>query len=481
MPKLTHPLTKRIVDQLAPAEKDIFAWEGGDGAVKGLGCKVTPAGRKVFVFQYDDAGGRSRRITLGTFGAITVEQARAQARQHAAGAAAARNDPKALDPVRAREAARANAQAAAAAPTVAELFDRFLADCERRRVKDTTLAEYRRVLGVTEVRLGPDKGSPRVGVLRAALGAKRVSDVARRDVKTLHNAHSATPTMANRYVTLLSSVFAFAKAEELREPHSNPCEHVKRYKLTPKRQLLRDEEYRALGAALAAAATTGLPSSPARQARSRGMSAARRASLTGRTRGPYVRAAERAATPQNPVAVAVLRFLALSGWRSSEATGLRWDELDISRSAATLADTKTGRSARPLGTAALGVLIDLRGREDYPANTPYVFPGADPARPLTEVDHVWDAVRHAAGLKITLHGLRHAYTTTARYLGYGDHVIAQLVGHVLSATQTSRYGSVHELQVREAAERVAREIAGMLDAPCPATRVPGLLKDSPGP
>ena len=46
-------------------------------------------------------------------------------------------------------------------------------------------------------------------------------------------------------------------------------------------------------------------------------------------------------------AVAAARFLALTGWRSGEALGLRWAELDLARRTATLADTKTGRSDPP--------------------------------------------------------------------------------------------------------------------------------------
>src|SRR6185436_18172196 len=102
MPTLTKPLTKRVVDSLPCPATRTFHWEGGNGAVKGFGIKVDPSGRKVFVFQYDDAGGRTRRLTIGAHGALTVEQARDRARQHAADAAAARNNPATLDPARAR-------------------------------------------------------------------------------------------------------------------------------------------------------------------------------------------------------------------------------------------------------------------------------------------------------------------------------------------------------------------------------------------
>src|SRR4051812_9601791 len=101
MPPLNRPFTKRIVDALPRPDKRTIYWEGGDGAVKGFGCKVEPTGRKVFIYQYDDAIGGSQRLTMGVFGAVTLDQARAKALQHAANAAAARTDPRVIDPARA--------------------------------------------------------------------------------------------------------------------------------------------------------------------------------------------------------------------------------------------------------------------------------------------------------------------------------------------------------------------------------------------
>src|SRR4051812_31303104 len=66
--------------------------------------------------------------------------------------------------------------------------------------------------------------------------------------------------------------------------------------------------------------------------------------------GSSLRAAE--AEQVWPAAVAAARFLALTGWRTGEALELRWCDLDIDRCTATLPDTKTGRSMRPLSQAA---------------------------------------------------------------------------------------------------------------------------------
>src|SRR5262245_18113169 len=90
MPTLAKPLTKRQIDA-TPADptRDFVLWDGGDGAIKGFGIRLRPSGRRTFIFQYDVAG-RARRVTLGDFGVLTVEQARDAARTCAADAKAAK-------------------------------------------------------------------------------------------------------------------------------------------------------------------------------------------------------------------------------------------------------------------------------------------------------------------------------------------------------------------------------------------------------
>ena len=61
-----------------------------------------------------------------------------------------------------------------------------------------------------------------------------------------------------------------------------------------------------------------------------------------------------------PAAVAAARFLALTGWRSGEALGLRRAEVDLARRTARLADTKTGLSIRPLSHPACNAAPQLR-------------------------------------------------------------------------------------------------------------------------
>ncbi|RUT96492.1 integrase, partial [Mesorhizobium sp. M7A.T.Ca.TU.009.01.3.2] len=54
----------------------------------------------------------------------------------------------------------------------------------------------------------------------------------------------------------------------------------------------------------------------------------------------------------HPYALSIIKLLCLTGCRIGEIAGLRWAELDISLSCLRLADTKTGKSLRPIGGAA---------------------------------------------------------------------------------------------------------------------------------
>lgn len=71
-------LTKRLVESATTADRDVILL---DSEVRGFGCKITPARRRVYFLYYRTASGQRRRPTIGYHGAITVDQARAIARQ----------------------------------------------------------------------------------------------------------------------------------------------------------------------------------------------------------------------------------------------------------------------------------------------------------------------------------------------------------------------------------------------------------------
>jgi integrase len=73
-------LTKGVIDRFPTPVKEVVYW---DTACPGFGVKVTPAGRKVFVVLYrtGGAGSRLRKYTIGTYGRVTLHQARVAAQK----------------------------------------------------------------------------------------------------------------------------------------------------------------------------------------------------------------------------------------------------------------------------------------------------------------------------------------------------------------------------------------------------------------
>lgn len=76
----TLKLTKSSINALEPLSREQVYW---DSNLSGFGVKVTPAGRKVFVVLYRVLGGQSRlrKYTIGPYGRVTLQQARAAAQR----------------------------------------------------------------------------------------------------------------------------------------------------------------------------------------------------------------------------------------------------------------------------------------------------------------------------------------------------------------------------------------------------------------
>jgi len=219
-------LTKTSVEAIKPGKKDIYAW---DDRIAGFGCKVTPAGLRVYVFKYR-FGGVQRWMTLGRHGGdLTAEQARTRAIR-ARGDIANGKDP----------AAERDAQGGV--PTIAQFGDRFIAEYAIPHKKPRSVQEDRRNF---KRHLVP------------ALGRLKVSALSRQDVLRLHNAMRATPPTANRTLALLSKMLNVAEAWGLRPANSNPCRGVKKFPEKSREGFLSTEKMMRLGAALETAEREG--------------------------------------------------------------------------------------------------------------------------------------------------------------------------------------------------------------------------------
>ena len=158
---------------------------------------------------------------------------------------------------------------------------------------------------------------------------------------------------------------------------------------------------------------------------------------------------------ENPVCVAAVRLLVLTGCRPVEIRCLRWCEVRPDR--LTLIDAKTGPRHVLLGEAARELLDDLAET----ASGERVFPGGNGNGPLSTNDLwvSWTKVRDAAGIvaDARLQDLRHAHAFHVVMTGESLHVAGRLLGHRRAST-TNRYVHLDDATLSQAAERVAAEI-----------------------
>lgn len=190
-------LSKSIIDAARPGRADYFLW---DDKLAGFGLKVTPAGGKVYVFQYRvarpgfAASTPAKRYTIGKHGALTPDQARKRAKELAA-IVAGGEDPKVLEArqLQAEDEARAlqeRARQLADELLFSRLADQWLDDYEnvkRRRRSSVALAEL-----VVRKHLKP------------VLGKTAAPNITRNDLQLILDAVPKSQTAMRR------SVYAYA-------------------------------------------------------------------------------------------------------------------------------------------------------------------------------------------------------------------------------------------------------------------------------
>lgn len=458
-------LTKRTVDALAPTGAEYFAW---DVDLPGFGVRVRESGAKSYVVKYRAGTGRSaptRRLTIGTVGKLTPEEARRLAKSKLAAVAMG------ADPAGERAKQRAEL-------TIAALADLYLEEgCETKK-PSTVLNDKSRI----ERHIKPLLGAKRVGAIITADVERAIRDVAAgrtaTDVKTGKQGRSIVTGgkgAANQVAALLSAIFTFAVARKMRP--DNPAGGVKKYRTVKGERFLTSEELERLGAAIREAETDGIPwePDPAKKTKHAPKDANRRTNI-----GPHVAAA--------------LRLLVLTGARLREILHLRWEHVDLERGLLLLPDSKTGRKTIILNAPASAVLAAL------PRVGGYVVPGeprkprrraaegqegpVEPGshlrrgetaetieKPRADLKRPWELVSKRAGLSgVRLHDLRHTNASIGAGAGLGLPIIGKLLGHSQAST-TARYAHLDNDPLRKAADRIGGEIArAMGDTPSPKDR-----------
>jgi integrase len=163
-----------------------------------------------------------------------------------------------------------------------------------------------------------------------------------------------------------------------------------------------------------------------------------------------------------PTASAALRLIALTGLRRQEAAGLEWSEIDELGSCLRLRKSKTGKSVRPIGSAALALLRSLAREHET-----LVFPNrlgtaaADFKKRFRELFEVAGLGSGAA--RARAHDLRRTFASVAADLEYSDATIAELLGHARRGVTSRHYIRRPDAALVAAAEKVSAVITAALD------------------
>lgn len=138
---------------------------------------------------------------------------------------------------------------------------------------------------------------------------------------------------------------------------------------------------------------------------------------------------------QNPVIAAYLQTLLLTGARAGDVLGLRWDDINTKWRGLTIRDKVEGTRVIPFTPYVAHLLATLPRRNDFVFSST-VSTGGTLVIPRNPHN---DACKVAGIDYLTIHGLRRSFKSLTEWLEIPTGVVAQLMGHKPSATAEKHY------------------------------------------
>lgn len=424
MPKLK--LTKTNIDKVRkPGTRTIIYV---DTETKGFGLRVTPSGAASFVVQGTVAGqSQDMRLTIGTYGAWTVEDARRRAEEI---------KHKFEDGVNPKEEKK---QSAAGKVTLREVADAYMA--RPIKMKESTKAEMNR----------------HVDKVFASWREKPIAAITERDVRARHKEMCETglrgtpaPGQAQISLVTLRTLVNFAN---------------KRFKRGDGTALIKDNPV--LGV---------MEDCDDFDPRTRHIEV----SKVGEAWNMLTTLRETARNADAKAGVDLVRFLILTGARRGEASKLKWDRVHLDDNPANswwhLPDPKNKNPIwLPLSSQAVALLKARKPNADDKDASPYVFPSrsktghvTDTRAPLEQLGKIEGVIGvvsddDARADRLSAHDMRRTFVTVG-FAGCGIDLfkLELLTNHVPSGVTAKHYLQKSRLQylypeVQQLADWIERE------------------------
>lgn len=382
-------LTAGRVDAFTcPADKSqAFLW---DTEAPALALRVTPTGRKTYVFE-SRLNRETLRVSIGTAADWSIEKARGEARRLKV-LVDSGQDPREIERQKLADKAAEKATAAAKAVTVGEVWPLYLANGKPKR-KDEWKPRYRADLEAMAAPGGEPKkrgqGVTRPGPLHPLLELP-IAEVNEDTLKSWYDREAvAGKHQAARALMMFRGFLRWCAAQ-------------------PDYRGLTNRE-----AGRSAAIIESLPKATRRTDKL----------FESQIAGWW------AGVEQLPniTASVYLRTLLLTGARREEVASMRWDGVDFKWQTVTIADKDEPTRTFPLSDYLAWMLDSL------PRIGPYVFASASKTGRITDARASHEKALLFAGIShLTFHGLRRTFTQVARRIVPAG-VPAQIAGHKQSA------------------------------------------------
>jgi integrase len=422
----------------APAAGQVDHWDRGQGSQPGLGLRISYGNTRTWILRYR-MGGQRRRLKLGTYPAMKLQDARIAAREALRQVQVLKLDPAASK--------KADKGAGTMAAVCREYLERYAKPRKRswredERIINRDIVPY--------------------------LGAIKVREITRRQIRERITAilDRDAPIMANAVQALIHGVLRYATDEEMID--ANPAAGMRKPAPKPTRdRVLTDSEVRELWIALSQSSA----------------------------QAPRL-ADDRRATRLAPDLAAGMRLRLLTAQRGGEVFSMTWADLDMTTATWTIpaAIAKNGTATRvPLTRPVLAILEERRRASD--PDSIYVFERLDSRGQRVHMSKLSRKAAHylvhgrcprktpsrrrqevgpGVSFSFTGHDLRRTAATLMARAGVTHEIIARVLNHTQAGpAATAVYNRwQHDAEKRQALEKLAAQLDMILNAPDSAAVLP---------